>query len=280
MDLKTSNGSSMSIPCTSMVELPAPALEPTIYEDAAEPYYQNILKFSRAMSQKNKAHVSPFKGQKFISKQMRFIIFNWLLENAHCFRLKLRSLFLAGNIMDRYLAKHTLLKEKFQLVGVTALFIASKYEDVRPPSLRQMGFMLDEWHEKNDILKTEAEMITALNFDLNVHLVIDIAEMMLKILKVEDQNIIDLVNEVLLVLACYHYIDKFEADKLSAFAIAYAYRHYNQSPTGLDGLCRITDCEYWYFHRKVKKVLTSMVKEKLEGLDRMNKILTCELFNF
>jgi len=261
-----------------MTELPAPKL--AIYQDAIEPYFQNILKFTLTTSHKNKTRISPFKRQKFITKQMRFIIFNWLLENAQCFTLKLRTLLLAGNIMDRYLSMHTIAKEKFQLIGVTSLFIASKYEDVNPPSLKQMGFMLDEWHENGDILATEADIIVALNFDLSVQLVIDIAEIMLKVLKIEDRRIIDLVNEILLVLACYHFIDKFEACKLSTFAITYAFRHYNLTPSGLDKICRITDCEFWYFNQKVKKVLDAMATEKLTGLDKLNKVFTCESFKF
>ncbi len=279
LNLKTSNESSVSIPSTSLTELKVPTHELKFYQDAVEPYYSGILKHSQANIHKNKPPANPLDSQKFISKQMRFIIFNWLIENAECFKLRLRTLFLASNIMDRYLSKNIVLKEKFQLIGVTALFIASKFEDVRPPSLRQMGFMLDEWHEKSDILTMEAEMFSFLNFDLHVQLVVDIADLMLKVINMKDQRVIDLVNEVLLVLVCYHYIDKFDAQELSVFAITYALKHYDLPLTGLDHLCRITDCEYWYFSRKVKKILTAMDNEKLEGIDRMNKVLTCGSIN-
>lgn len=38
---------------------------------------------------------------------MRGILFNWIYEIHHKFKLKVRTLFLTCNIFDRYLEKHS-----------------------------------------------------------------------------------------------------------------------------------------------------------------------------
>lgn len=54
------------------------------------------------------------------------------------FKLKEETLFLAVNIIDRYLSQQTITKEKFQLLATTALFIATKYEEIYPPTGQEL----------------------------------------------------------------------------------------------------------------------------------------------
>lgn len=45
------------------------------------------------------------------------------------------TLYLTVNIIDRYLSIQTVTKGKLQLVGITAMLIACKYEEIWPPQV-------------------------------------------------------------------------------------------------------------------------------------------------
>jgi len=41
------------------------------------------------------------------------------------------------NLIDRYLAVENLPSDKLQLLGIASLFIASKYEEIYPPHMKE-----------------------------------------------------------------------------------------------------------------------------------------------
>jgi hypothetical protein len=59
---------------------------------------------------------------------MRAILVDWLVEVVNKYRQQPETLHLAVSIMDRYLMKRMVARTRLQLVGVTALLIASKFE--------------------------------------------------------------------------------------------------------------------------------------------------------
>lgn len=52
------------------------------------------------------------------------------------------------NIIDRFLEKTIVSKSRLQLVGVTALLIASKYEEIYPPELKDFVYITDRAYSK------------------------------------------------------------------------------------------------------------------------------------
>jgi len=77
-------------------------------------------------------------------------------------------LFMTVNIIDRYLDLATCTREKFQLVGITALFISAKYEEIYPPPLKDFSEMTQKTYSKADILQMEGNIVCALKFNLTV----------------------------------------------------------------------------------------------------------------
>ena len=61
---------------------------------------------------------------------MRATLISWLFEVHLKFKLMPKTLYIAVNLLDRYCEKQVMLREDFLLVGVNALFIAAKYEEV------------------------------------------------------------------------------------------------------------------------------------------------------
>lgn len=83
------------------------------------------------------------------------------------FRLLPETIFLATNIVDRFLSIRTVSLVKFQLVGVTALFIAAKYEEIVCPSISSFLYMTDGGYTDEEILKAERYMLQMIGYDLS-----------------------------------------------------------------------------------------------------------------
>lgn len=98
---------------------------------------------------------------------MRGILVDWLVE-VHCkFRLMPETLFLAVNIIDRFLSLRVVSLVKLQLVGITAMFIAAKYEEVMAPSIHNFIYMADGGYTDEEILKAERYILQVLEFRLS-----------------------------------------------------------------------------------------------------------------
>jgi len=86
--------------------------------------------------------------QPEINDKMRSILIDWLIEVHLKFKLLPETLFITVNILDRYLEKSKVGKSRLQLVGVTALLIASKYEEIYPPELKDFVYITDKAYSK------------------------------------------------------------------------------------------------------------------------------------
>jgi len=107
-------------------------------------------------------------NQRDINARMRAILIDWLVEVHMKFRLVPDTLYLCVNIIDRYCSLVQVARNKLQLVGVTALFIASKYEDIYPPEVRECVFMTDKAYQKQEIIKMEKDILNRLRFKITV----------------------------------------------------------------------------------------------------------------
>lgn len=105
--------------------------------------------------------------QNEVTWKMRGILLDWLIEIHTKFRLLPETIFLACNIIDRFLSLRVVSLVKFQLVGVTALFIAAKYEEVVCPSVSNFLYMTDGGYTDDEILKAERYVLSMIDFNLS-----------------------------------------------------------------------------------------------------------------
>ena len=105
-------------------------------------------------------------SQSELSWRMRGILVDWLIEVHHKFRLLPETLFLAVNIIDRFLSVRVVSLVKLQLVGITGLFIAAKYEELLAPSIKNFIYMADNGYTEEEILKAERYVLTTIDFKL------------------------------------------------------------------------------------------------------------------
>jgi len=126
--------------------------------------------FSRLLETESRFLPKPhYMGeQKDINNKMRAILINWLVEVHMKWRLTPETLFLTVSIVDRYLSVRQITKKKLQCLGATALFIAAKYEEIRPPKLPEFVYICDGAASSKEITSMECSVLVALDFQIAV----------------------------------------------------------------------------------------------------------------
>ena len=59
----------------------------------------------------------------------------WIIDVHRKFRLMPESLYLTVLIVDRYLSIKQIKKSQLHILGLTSILVATKYEEIYPPSL-------------------------------------------------------------------------------------------------------------------------------------------------
>lgn len=101
-----------------------------------------------------------------INEKMRSILVDWLVDVHLRFKLREESLHLTVNLIDRYLQTHQVNRQKLQLVGVSALLIACKFEEIYAPEIKDLIYITDRAYSKEDILEMEGKILSTLEFNL------------------------------------------------------------------------------------------------------------------
>jgi len=141
-------------------------------EDASNPqlcteYTQEIYAYLRQL-EKRGAVRSDFLSGCPITEKMRAVLVDWLVEVQMQFKLLQETLFLTVNTIDRFLAVEgkNVYRSRLQLVGVAAMFLVSKIEEVYAPAVSDFVYITDNAYSGAEIRQMELQIIRALNFDL------------------------------------------------------------------------------------------------------------------
>ena len=106
------------------------------------------------------------KTQSEINERMRIILLDWLIDVQLKFKLLPETLFLTINIIDRYLSISKATKENLQLIGITSMLIACKYEEIYFPEIKDFIYMTDDTYSKDEVLQMEYEILKKLEFNI------------------------------------------------------------------------------------------------------------------
>lgn len=144
---------------------------PEIYDDRNHlevcDYVDDIYQYYWVMEGQNPSLKNYLETQKDITPQMRGVLINWLIEVHHKFELMEETLFLTVTLLDRYLSLENIKKNEMQLVGLTALLLASKYEDFWHPRVTDLISISAESYTRDQMLKMEKTILKKLKFRLN-----------------------------------------------------------------------------------------------------------------
>ncbi|KAM4818413.1 G2/mitotic-specific cyclin-B3 isoform 2-T2 [Thomomys bottae] len=106
--------------------------------------------------------------QTDLSCDMRALLVDWLVEVQMNFEMRHETLYLAVKLVDHYLTLSLCKKENLQLLGSTAFFIAAKFEEPYPPSLKEFLYICEDLYQRRDMLDMEASVLTTLDYDINI----------------------------------------------------------------------------------------------------------------
>lgn len=129
-------------------------------------YVKDIYKYLNELEAKTTIKANYMEGYK-IKPSMRAILIDWIVEVHGRFKLLPETLYLTVAIMDRYLqSEPSVVRQELQLVGVTCLFIASKFEEMYCPDIHEFVFIADKAYSKAEILRAECRILKVLDFSL------------------------------------------------------------------------------------------------------------------
>ena len=129
-------------------------------------YQEEIIEYLLSLEQEKRINPDYMKVQKDINEKMRIILIDWLVEVHLKFKLLPETLFLTINWIDRYLQKNQTQRDKLQLIAVSSLLIACKYEEIYPPEISSFVYITDNAYKKEDILNYELKILESLEYDV------------------------------------------------------------------------------------------------------------------
>ncbi|CAL0305798.1 unnamed protein product [Lupinus luteus] len=134
-----------------------------------EPIVNDICSYLSRMERENKRR--PMlnyieKVQCDVTPHMRGILVDWLVEVADEYKLLPDTLFLSISYIDRFLSLNPVAKPKLQLLGVSTMMIAAKYEEISPPHVEDFVLITDNTYDKSEVVKMEADILKSLCFEM------------------------------------------------------------------------------------------------------------------
>lgn len=105
------------------------------------------------------------KMQTEIKDTSRAFLVEWIIDVHRKFRLMPETLYVTINIIDRYLSLQEIKKSQLHLLGVTALLISTKYEEIYPPELKDLLSVSENKFTKAEVLAMETKILSSLEFN-------------------------------------------------------------------------------------------------------------------
>jgi len=135
--------------------------DPQAVAEYAKDIYEYLM-----MKEKDRVDYRYISNQPHITEKMRSILVDWLIEVHRMFKLIPETLFLGVGIIDRYLSIKQISQDTLQLVGITSMLIASKYEEIYAPECNDFVYISDGAYTKQQILHMEQTILNTLNFNI------------------------------------------------------------------------------------------------------------------
>lgn len=156
-----------------------------------------------------------------INSLMHMTLFSWLLEVSLTFRLSCRTIFLCGNVFDRFTRSTEVNPKNLQLLGLTCLHIASKFEDINPPRVSDFCLLVDNIYNPSQIIDLETKILQVLKYELVFVSPLDLVDINMTELGCNKPTH-DTAVFVLQLFLVHGSISQFECFSMAAFACDFA----------------------------------------------------------
>ncbi|OMO90080.1 hypothetical protein COLO4_19402 [Corchorus olitorius] len=130
-------------------------------------YVEDIYKFYKSVENESRPN-DYMHLQTDINEKMRAILIDWLIDVHQKFELSPESLYLTINLIDRFLSVKIVPRRELQLLGMSAMLIATKYEEIWPPEVNDLVCIADRAYTHEQILVMEKTILGKLGWTLTV----------------------------------------------------------------------------------------------------------------
>ncbi|KAJ8475094.1 hypothetical protein ONZ45_g15730 [Pleurotus djamor] len=142
-------------------------------------------------------------NQRHIDYEKRGILVDWIIQVHKHFRLLPETLFLCVNLIDRFLSAREISSGRLQLVGLTAFFIACKFEETLAPSIEEVVILADKQYTAEEFFRAEKFMLKSLDWNLSYP---NPMGFLRRISKADDLNVeVRTVGKYLMEIACVEF---------------------------------------------------------------------------
>lgn len=104
--------------------------------------------------------------QRDINANMRSVLIDWLVEVSEEYKLVPDTLYLTVSYIDRFLSANVVNRQRLQLLGVSCMLVASKYEEICAPPVEEFCYITDNTYKKEEVLEMEISVLNRLQYDL------------------------------------------------------------------------------------------------------------------
>lgn len=104
--------------------------------------------------------------QPDLNHKFRTILVDWLIEVQIRLRLHDVTLSLAVALVDAFLSRQLVYRDKLQLIGVAALFTAAHFEEVHGPDANSLVVISSKAFTRADIVQMQSRMLQKVEFTI------------------------------------------------------------------------------------------------------------------
>ncbi|KAH9714705.1 cyclin-A2-4 [Citrus sinensis] len=97
--------------------------------------------------------------QRDITQAMRGILVDWLVEVSEEYKLVPDTLYMTVYLIDWFLCQNYIERQRLQLLGITCMLIASKYEEICAPRVEEFCFITDNTYSREESPSLELEYL-------------------------------------------------------------------------------------------------------------------------
>ena len=137
-----------------------------IPKDYLNVIYYNLLNEEKENRKNFKAEYNYMNNQKEITEQMRSILIDWIIDVHGKFGFCDETLYMTVSIIDRYSSIKKITRNEYQCLGITALMISCKHEEINVPKVEDFIYITDNAYTKQEVFNMEIDILDKLKYNL------------------------------------------------------------------------------------------------------------------
>jgi hypothetical protein len=110
----------------------------------------------------------PISIQTDVSRNMTYVLFEWLYSVNESFKFCPETFFLCIYNVCRFLMVHNIDRKNLQLIGISSMMIAAKYEEVSQPEIDEYVNICANTYTTKQIVDMECLMLSTLNWNITI----------------------------------------------------------------------------------------------------------------